>query len=102
MFRYREIKQGTADVLGVRVVRRANIEKAHAAIRDVILNNDALSYRAIAEMLGCSRWLVYSVAVEFGIRRPRGAGSPAWRKTQKRPGPAGTFPIGSRVVAEDI
>jgi len=84
MSRYREIKQNTADVLGVRVVKRANIEKAHAAIRDVILSNEALSYSAIANMLGCSRWLVYTIAVEFGVRRSRGAGSPARRKTKEK------------------
>ena len=77
MSRYREIKKATADVVGVRVVRKASTVKAHAAIRDVILSNPTLSYQQIADMLECSRWLVYTVAVEFNVRRPRGAGTPA-------------------------
>ena len=36
-----------------------------------------LSYRQIAELLGCSRWLVSRVAVEFDVRRPRGAAAAA-------------------------
>ncbi len=80
MQQYREIKKATADVVDVRLVRRANTANAHAAIRDVIIENPALSYGAIAESLGCSRWLVYTVAVEFGVRRPRGSGSPARRR----------------------
>jgi hypothetical protein len=77
MSRYSEIKKATAEVVNVRVVRKSNIVKAHAAIRDVILASPTLSYQQIAGLLGCSRWLVYRVAVEFGVRRPRGAGSPA-------------------------
>jgi len=33
-----------------------------------------------ANLLECSQWLIYRVAVEFGVRRPRGAGTPARRK----------------------
>jgi hypothetical protein len=77
---YNEIKRTTAEVVGVRVVRKSDTVKAHAAIREVILANPTLSYQQIAALLGCSRWLVYRVAVEFGIRRPRGAGSPSRRK----------------------
>ena len=80
MSRYSEIKDATADVVKVRVVRKSNTAKAHAAIRDVILANPTLSYQQIAGLLGCSRWLVYHVAVEFGVRRSRGAGSPSRRK----------------------
>lgn len=80
MSRYSEIKKATADVVNVRVVRKPNTVKAHAAIRDVILANPTLSYPQIAGLLGCSRWLVYRVAVEFGIRRARGAGSLSRRK----------------------
>ena len=76
---YSEIKLDTAEVVGVRVVKRRNTRKAHAAIRDLVVEHESLSYSAIAEMLGCSRWLVYTIAVEFGVRRPRGAGSPARR-----------------------
>jgi hypothetical protein len=82
MSRYREIKKATAEVVNVRVVRKANTVKAHAAIRDVILGNPTLSYQQIAGLLGCSRWLIYRVAVEFGVRRPRGAGSPARQKQE--------------------
>lgn len=82
MGRYREIKRDTAEVVGVRVVKRKNTQRAHAAIRDLIIQHESLSYKAIAQMLGVSRWLVYTVAVEFGVRRPRGAGSPARRKSK--------------------
>jgi hypothetical protein len=75
MSRYSEIKKATAEVVNVRVVRKPNTAKAHAAIRDVILANPTLSYQQIAGLLGCSRWLIYRVAVEFSIRRARGAGS---------------------------
>jgi hypothetical protein len=77
MSRYHQIKDATAEVVGVRVVRKASTSKAHAAIRDVIVENPSLSYQQIADLLGCSRWLVYTVAVEFNVRRPRGAGTPA-------------------------
>ena len=79
MSRYRDIKNATAEVVGVRLVRKTSTARAHAAIRDVIVANPALSYQQIAELLGCSRWLVYRVAVEFGVRRRRGAGSPSRR-----------------------
>jgi hypothetical protein len=77
---YREIKKTTAQLVGVRVVKRASTAKAHAAVRDFIIENPTLSYQQIADLLGCSRWLVYTVAVEFNVRRPRGAGTPARRK----------------------
>jgi hypothetical protein len=80
MSRYSEIKKATAEVVNVRVVKKSNTAKAHAAIRDVILASPTLSYAEIAALLGCSRWLVYHVAVEFGVRRARGAGSPSRRK----------------------
>jgi hypothetical protein len=83
MSRYREIKNATAEVVGFRLVKKTSTARAHAAIRDVIVANPTLSYQQIAGLLGCSRWLVYSVAVEFNIRRPRGAGSPARRKEGK-------------------
>jgi hypothetical protein len=77
MSRYREIKKATAEVVNVRVVRKSNTAKAHAAVRDFIVANPSLSYDEIAAMLGCSRWLVYKVTVEFDVKRPRGAGTPA-------------------------
>lgn len=83
MSRYTEIKKATAEVVGVRVVRKASTSKAHAAIRDMIVGNPTLSYQQIADLLACSRWLVYTVAVEFNVRRPRGAGTPARRKERK-------------------
>jgi hypothetical protein len=58
------------------------MSKAHAAIRDVIVASPTLTYQQIAGLFGCSRWLIYRVAVEFGVRRARGAGSPARRKGQ--------------------
>ena len=78
--RYAAIQKATAEVVGVRVLTRANTSGAHAAIRDMIVANPALSYQRIADLMGCSRWLVYKVAVEFNIRRTRGAGSSARRK----------------------
>ena len=77
MGQYKDIKQATAEVVGIRVLRKVSTEKAHAAIRDVIVANPGLSYQQIADLLACSRWLVYQVAVEFNVRRPRGAGSPS-------------------------
>ncbi len=79
MSRYRNIKNATAEVVGVRFVKKTSTVKAHEAIRDLIVANPTRSYQQIADLLGCSRWLVYRVAVEFGVRRPRGAGSPARR-----------------------
>ena len=80
MSQYREIKKKTAQVVGVRVLSRVSTAKAHEAVRDVIVANPGLSYQQIAGLLGCSRWLIYRVAVEYGVRRPRGAGSPSRRK----------------------
>jgi hypothetical protein len=77
--RYAEIKNATAEVVGVRLVKKTSTARAHAAIRDVIISNPRMSYREIANLMGCSRWLVYRVAVEFDVRRPRGAGSPSRR-----------------------
>lgn len=77
MNRYRQMKNATAEVVGIRVVRKADTARAHAMIRDVILSNPGMSYREIANLMGCSRWLVCSIAVEFNVRRPRGAGSPS-------------------------
>jgi hypothetical protein len=74
---YRDIKHATAEVVGVRLVRKTSTARAHEAIRDLIVANPTYSYQQLADLLGCSRWLVYKVAVEFGVRRPRGAGTPA-------------------------
>ena len=81
MSRYSEIKKATAEVVAVRLVKKASTARAHAAIRDVIVANPTLTYQQIADLLGCSRWLVYTVAVEFNIRRIKGAGTPARRPT---------------------
>jgi hypothetical protein len=82
MSHYREIKNATAEVVGVRLLKKTSTVKAHAAIRDVIVGNPGMSYREIASLMGCSRWLVYRVAVEFNVRRHRGAGSPSRRVTR--------------------
>ena len=58
MSQYRKIKAATAEVVGVRVVRKSSTAKAHEAIRDIIVASPALSYQQIAQLLGCSRWLV--------------------------------------------
>jgi hypothetical protein len=83
MSHYRDIKNATAEVVGVRLVKKTSTARAHAAIRDVIVANPILSYQQIANLLGCSRWLIYRVAVEYGVRRPRGAGSPARQKQER-------------------
>jgi hypothetical protein len=80
MSRYSQIKAASAEVIDVRLVKRMSTARAHAAIRDVIVANPTLSYQQIANLLGCSRWLIYRVAVDFGVRRVRGAGSPVRRK----------------------
>lgn len=83
MTRYQNIKTATAEVVSVRLVRKTSTARAHEAIRDLIVANPTLSYQQIADLLGCSRWLVSRAAVEFGVRRPRGAGSPARRKDEQ-------------------
>lgn len=82
MSRYHEIKKATSEVVGVRVVRKCSTAKAHEAIRDVIVANPNMTYKKIADLLGCFRWLVYRAAVEFDVRRPRGAGAPARKEGQ--------------------
>ena len=67
-----------------RVLRRASTIKNHAAIRDAIVSNPNLRYEDIAALLGVSTWLVYTVAKEFGIRRKKGAGSPAFNKAGEK------------------
>ena len=83
MSHYREIKNATAEVVGIRLLKKRSTARAHEAIRDLIVANPTLSYQQLAGLLGCSRWLVYRVAVEFGVRRPRGAGSPSRRKEEQ-------------------
>jgi hypothetical protein len=85
MSRYREIKHATAEVVGIRFVKKASTARAHEAIRDVIVENPGLNYQQVADLLGCSRWLVYTVAVEFDVRRPRGACTPARREKPRNP-----------------
>jgi hypothetical protein len=80
MSHYRNIKAATAEVVGVRLVKKASTARAHEAIRDLIVANPTHTYQQLADLLGCSRWLIYRVAVEFGVRRRRGAGSPSRRK----------------------
>lgn len=83
MGRYYEIKNQTADVVGIRLVKKLSTARAHAAIRDLIVTNPALSYQQLADQLDCSRWLICRVAAEFGVRRPKGAGSPARKKEEQ-------------------
>ncbi len=84
MSRYSEIKKATAEIVNLRVVKKSNTVRAHAAIRDVIVASPNLLYQQIAGLLGCSRWLVYRVAAEFGVRQARGAGSPSRQPETKR------------------
>ena len=63
-------------------LKKASTARAHEAIRDLIVANPTRSYQQLAELLGCSRWLIYRVAVEFGVRRARGAGSPTRQKQE--------------------
>jgi hypothetical protein len=80
MSHYREIKNATAEVVGIRLLKKRSTARAHEAIRDLIVANPTHTYQQLAAILGCSRWLIYRVAAEFGVRRPRGAGSPSRRK----------------------
>jgi hypothetical protein len=80
MSRYSQIKAASAEVIDVRLVKRMSTAKAHEAIRDLIVANPTRSYQQLANLLGCSRWLIYRIAAEFNVRRPRGAGSPARRR----------------------
>lgn len=83
MSRYRDIKNATAEVVGVRLVKKTSTARAHEAIRDLIVENPTRSYQQLADLLGCSRWLIYRIATEFNVRRPRGAGSPV-RRSEKQ------------------
>src|SRR5208282_1269690 len=67
-----------------RVLRRPSTIMRRAAVRDVIVANPNLRYEDIAALLGVSTWLVYTVAKEFGIRRKKGAGSPAFNKAGEK------------------
>lgn len=80
MSRYRDIKSAAAELVGVRLVKKTSTARAHEAIRDLIIANPTQSYQQLADLLGCSRWLIYRIATEFNVRRPRGAGSPSRRK----------------------
>jgi hypothetical protein len=82
MSHYRNIKAATAEVVGVRLVKKASTARAHEAVRDLIVANPTHTYQQLAALLGCSRWLIYRVAVEFGVRRSRGGGSPARQQKQ--------------------
>jgi hypothetical protein len=62
MSHYREIKNATAEVVGVRLVKKISTARAHEAIRDLIVANPTHSYQQLAALLGCSRWLIYRVA----------------------------------------
>jgi len=83
MSRYRDIKNATAEVVGVRLVKKTSTARAHEAIRDLIVENPTRSYQQLADLLGCSRWLIYRIATEFNVRRARGAGGPVRRKEQQ-------------------
>jgi hypothetical protein len=83
MSQYRKIKEATAEVVGLQVVRKSSTAKAHEAVRDFLVANPALSYREIADLLGCSRWLIYQVAAEFDVRRPRGAAATRQPEAEK-------------------
>ena len=50
MGRYKDIKQATAEVVGIRVLRKVSTEKAHAAIRDMIVSNPGLGVFAIRKI----------------------------------------------------
>jgi len=56
----------------------------HAAVRDVIVANPNLRYEDIAALLGVSTWLVGAVAKELGVRRKKGAGSPAFNRAEEK------------------
>jgi hypothetical protein len=70
-------------VVAIRLVKKTSTARAHEAIRDLIVENPTRSYQQLADLLGCSRWLIYRIAVEFGVRRARGTGSPARRKEEQ-------------------
>jgi len=80
MSRYGQIKAAIAEVIEVRLVKRMSTARVHEAIRDLIVENPTRSYQELADLLGCSRWLICRIATEFNVRRPRGAGSPARRR----------------------
>jgi hypothetical protein len=54
-----------------------------AQIAVLIEERPDMSYRRIAEHFGCGTGLVCQAVKEAGLKRPRGSGSPAFRKPTK-------------------
>jgi hypothetical protein len=63
--------------------RRDASRQVLAQIAAVIEDRPDLSYRRIGEHFGVGTSLVVQAAKEAGLKRPRGSGSPAFRKPTK-------------------
>jgi hypothetical protein len=66
---------------------KAKLKSTHRDFDDdlakAILDYPEKSYADLAEELSVSRCVLYRVARERGIKRPHGAGAPAWGKNRK-------------------
>jgi hypothetical protein len=67
----------------LRAARKDASRQVLAQIAAVIESRPDLSYKQIAEHFGCGTGLVCQAAKEAGLSRPRGSGSPAFRKATK-------------------
>jgi hypothetical protein len=63
--------------------RRDASREVLAQIAAVIESRPDLSYKQIAKHFGCGMGLVCQAARDAGLSRPRGSGSPAFRKATK-------------------
>ena len=77
--KYRALLQQTADIVGTKIVTRANRGRAHAAIVQFIKANPQMTYPEIAKAVGLHPVTVNRIALEGGERRGSGrrAGSGA-------------------------
>jgi hypothetical protein len=66
----------------LKAARKDAILQILAQIAALIESRRDLSYKQIAEHFGCGTGLVCQAAKEAGLSRPRGSGSPAFRKAK--------------------
>jgi hypothetical protein len=59
-------------------------QKIQAMVAESIVAEPNKSYFEIGGDFGISAWMVAKIAVQFGIRRRHGAGSPAYRREKRK------------------
>ena len=67
----------------LKTARKDASRQVLAQIATVIESRPDLSYKQIAEHFGCGTGLVCQAAKEAGLSRPRGSGSPAFKRQPK-------------------